>query len=170
MSISPNAISNIEYEKFVLSSMLLDNGFIIPKIDIDYLFSLSEIANTTAYAEFYAQQLKEKSNLHQIQTTAENVKNFFVKEFFYENFDKLLAFIRPVVKFFDKSPVICIDYLQRLIPRDHKTADTRVLIDDSLYKLKDFFNDTKTPLLLSVLSIAPTITCPFLLNISKNHA
>ena len=82
--------------------------------------------------------------INDIIFNAEEVPNFFVKEFSYENVDKLLTFIRPVIQSFDKPPVVCIDYLQRLIPRDHKSADTRALIDDALFKLKDFSNDTKT--------------------------
>ena len=58
--------------------------------------------------------------------------------------NKLLAILRPIVTESDKAPVICIDYLQRLIPRAHKAADTRALIDDALYKLKDFSQETDT--------------------------
>ena len=69
---------------------------------------------------------------------------FTVREFSDETVDKLLAVIRPIVNNSDKAPVVCIDYLQRLIPRDHKSGDTRALIDDALYKLKDFSKETKT--------------------------
>ena len=70
--------------------------------------------------------------------------NFDVREFSEENVDKLLAILRPIVKNADKAPVVCIDYLQRLIPRDVKNVDRRAAIDDALFKLKDFSKETKT--------------------------
>ena len=73
--------------------------------------------------------------------------NFDVREFDNEDVNKLLAILRPVVdqssEINEKAPVICIDYLQRLIPRD-KASDTRALIDDALFKLKDFSKETGT--------------------------
>lgn len=71
-------------------------------------------------------------------------ENFIVREFSNENVDKLIAILRPIVNSYDKPPIVCIDYLQRLIPRDGKTADTRSLIDDALFKLKDFSKHTDT--------------------------
>ena len=71
-------------------------------------------------------------------------ENFIVREFSNENVDKLLAILRPIVNSYDKSPIVCIDYLQRLIPRDGKAVDTRALIDDALFKLKDFSKETGT--------------------------
>ena len=73
-----------------------------------------------------------------------NAKNNFIfREFSAESVDKLLAIIRPLVSSSDNPPIVFIDYLQRLIPRDGK-SDTRALIDDTLYKLKDFSKKTKT--------------------------
>lgn len=71
-------------------------------------------------------------------------ENFLVREFTNETVDKLLAILRPVVKSCDTPPVVCIDYLQRLIPRDGKSIDTRAIIDDALFKLKDFSKETNT--------------------------
>jgi replicative DNA helicase len=72
--------------------------------------------------------------------------NFIVREFSAnEPIDKLLAILRPIVKSFDspyeKKPIICIDYLQRIIDRNSKN-DMRFLIDDALFKLKDFSKKT----------------------------
>ena len=69
---------------------------------------------------------------------------FQVRKFNDEDVNKLLAILRPIVQNSDSAPVVCIDYLQRLIPRDHKSADTRALLDDALFKLKDFSNETNT--------------------------
>ena len=70
--------------------------------------------------------------------------NFNVRKFSDETVDTLLAILRPIIGNSDKAPIICIDYLQRLIPRNHKTVDTRTLIDDALFKLKDFSQETNT--------------------------
>ena len=72
--------------------------------------------------------------------------NFVAKKFSNEDVNKLLAILRPLIKDLDRPPIICIDYLQRLIPRD-KAADTRALIDDALFKLKDFANETNSLIL-----------------------
>ena len=72
-----------------------------------------------------------------------NLDNFVVRKFSNENVDKLLAILRPIVRNSDTPPVVCIDYLQRLIPRDAR-ADIRFCIDDALFKLKDFSVETNT--------------------------
>jgi replicative DNA helicase len=83
------------------------------------------------------------SNLYDIINEIGDFDNFIVREFAHEDVDKLLAILRPLVDSYDKPPIVCIDYLQRLIPRDGK-ADTRALIDDALFKLKDFSKKTNT--------------------------
>lgn len=83
------------------------------------------------------------SSLYNIFDEISETNNFIFREFFNEDTDKLLAILRPLVNSYDKPPIVCIDYLQRLIPRDGK-ADTRTLIDDSLFKLKDFSKKTNT--------------------------
>ena len=57
-----------------------------------------------------------------------------------------MAILRRQIKEFDKPPIICIDYIQRLIDRNAK-GDTRALIDDALYKLKDFSTETNSLIL-----------------------
>lgn len=83
------------------------------------------------------------SELYNIIDELSNYNNFVFREFFNEDTDKLLAILRPLVISYDKPPIICIDYLQRLIPRNGK-ADNRSLIDDALFKLKDFSKKTNT--------------------------
>lgn len=112
---NPNGNFNVEFEKFVLSAMLLKNGECAPtvlsiltpddfyrpehqiifnaftnlaatnkpidmlslvdvlrksgeleKLDIAYVFSLMEFAHTTAYAEYYSNQIKDMSNLRKL--------------------------------------------------------------------------------------------------------
>ena len=76
-----------------------------------------------------------------------NLDNFVVRKFANENVDKLLAILRPIVRNSDTPPVVCIDYLQRLIPRDART-DIRFCIDDALFKLKDFSVETNATFLV----------------------
>ena len=76
-----------------------------------------------------------------------NLDNFVVRKFSDENVDKLLAILRPIVRNSDTPPVVCIDYLQRLIPRDAR-ADIRFCIDDALFKLKDFSVETNATFLV----------------------
>lgn len=69
--------------------------------------------------------------------------NFTAKKFSDDiDVKKFLALLSPIVQNADKAPIICIDYIQRLIPRNHKASDTRALMDDALYKLKDFSQET----------------------------
>lgn len=97
-------------------------------------------------------QLGKVSNNFSVmaKTLFEKKLNFTAKKFTDENVDKLLAILRQQIKELERPPIICIDYLQRLIPRD-KAADTRALIDDALYKLKDFANETNA-LILAISS------------------
>lgn len=76
----------------------------------------------------------------------ENI-NFVVKKFSGEDVNKLIAILRPRIKYLERPPIVCIDYIQRLIPRDRKAADTRALMDDALFKLKDFANETNSLIL-----------------------
>ncbi len=71
--------------------------------------------------------------------------NFTAKKFSNDvDVNKLLAILRPIVRNSEKPPIICIDYIQRLLPPDHKASNTRSLLDDALYKLKDFSQETNT--------------------------
>ena len=66
-----------------------------------------------------------------------SLKSLKVKKFSDESVDKFLFNLRTFCIDKDYKPIIFIDYLQRLIPRNGK-ADTRTLIDDALFKIKDF--------------------------------
>ena len=45
----------------------------VDKVGVDYLFSLPQVAHTTAYATFYAKDIKDKSDLRKISTIANKI-------------------------------------------------------------------------------------------------
>ena len=66
------------YSKKVIPNMLslveeLRSSGELEKIGLEYVFSLMEIAHTTAYAEFYAQTIKEKSILRKLIKVGEEI-------------------------------------------------------------------------------------------------
>ncbi len=66
------------YSKKIIPNMLslvdeLRKSGEIEKIGLEYVFSLMEIAHTTAYAEFYAQTIKEKSILRKLIKVGEEI-------------------------------------------------------------------------------------------------
>lgn len=120
----------------------------------DVLFCSYEMTPTELYAKTAARELF-KMNDDTTLTSADircgafsadldgifslmkhNLKKLKVKKFSNDDVDKLLFAVRPFC-LAERKPVIIVDYLQRLIPRNGK-ADTRTLIDDALFKIKDF--------------------------------
>lgn len=120
----------------------------------DVLFCTYEMTPTELYAKSAARELFRlddqmsltstdirsgawTSDLHGVYTDLKiSLKTLKVKKFDTADVDKLLFDIRPFC-LGDRKPIIIVDYLQRLIPRNGK-ADTRALIDDALFKIKDF--------------------------------
>ena len=126
----------------------------IAALGVDVLFCTYEMTTTELYAKTAARELF-KMNGDTTLTAADircgafskdlddvfgnmkhNLKKLKVKKFANDDVDKLLFAVRPFC-LYDSKPVIIVDYLQRLIPRNGK-ADTRTLIDDALFKIKDF--------------------------------
>ena len=66
-----------------------------------------------------------------------------------ENVDDLLRIIRPFCNSKDKSPVVCVDYLQIIPPSDDvKLTTDKARIDDIVHKLKTFQRDTNTTFII----------------------
>lgn len=81
------------------------------------------------------QELKNDKNL-------KGVNLFELRE---ENVDDLLRLIRPHCTGKEKSPVVCIDYLQIVPSSDNKRLTTdKMKIDDIVHKLKTFQRETNT--------------------------
>ena len=118
----------------------------MPKFELEAKTIARKLFIDDPYTSLTAAQILRggwSNELNRIIDEMVSNENFIVREFSDENVDKLLAILRPIVISADKPPVVFIDYLQRLIPRDGK-ADTRALIDDALFKLKDFSKETNT--------------------------
>ena len=76
-------------------------------------------------------------------STEKNSVNLF--EFRDENVDDLLRILRPYCTDTDKSPVVCVDYLQIIPPSsDVKLSSDKARIDDIVHKLKTFQRETNT--------------------------
>ena len=66
-----------------------------------------------------------------------------------ESVDDLLRIIRPFCKGKDKSPVVCVDYLQIIPPsNDVKLTSDKARIDDIVHKLKSFQRETNTTFII----------------------
>ena len=66
-----------------------------------------------------------------------------------ENVDDLLRIIRPYCNNTDKSPVVCVDYLQIIPPSpDVKLSSDKARIDDIVHKLKTFQRETNTTFII----------------------
>ena len=62
-----------------------------------------------------------------------------------ESIDDLLRLLKPLCNDKDKSPVVCLDYLQIIPPSNEKQLITdKARIDDIVHKLKSFQRDTNT--------------------------
>ena len=62
-----------------------------------------------------------------------------------ESIDDLLRLLKPLCNYKDKSPVVCLDYLQIIPPSNDKQLVTdKARIDDIVHKLKSFQRDTNT--------------------------
>ena len=68
-----------------------------------------------------------------------------------ENVDDLLSILRPYCTDKDKSPVVCIDYLQIIPPSpDVKLTTDKARIDDIVHKLKTFQRETTTTFIVII--------------------
>jgi|GEM_PF-1199372 len=73
--------------------------------------------------------------------TAKSDADLQILELQDESVDDLLNLLRPICNGKEKSPVVCIDYLQ-IIP--HHKDNIKLGIDDTVRKLKKFQRDTNT--------------------------
>ena len=70
-------------------------------------------------------------------------------EFRDESVDDLLRIIRPFCNDKDKSPIVCVDYLQIIPPSDDvKLSTDKTRIDGIVHKLKTFQRETNTTFII----------------------
>ena len=76
-------------------------------------------------------------------------KNLKVAELSNMGIAELIEKLKPLVAEVDKSPVICLDYLQIIPPsKDAKTSTTKEKLDDVIRRLKDFQRETNSTLIV----------------------
>ncbi len=76
-----------------------------------------------------------------IREVANSQANLQILELQDESVDKLLIRLKPLCFDKQKTPVICLDYLQ-IVPSSKES--TKLSVDDSACKLKKFQHDTKS--------------------------
>lgn len=77
--------------------------------------------------------------------STKNLKGVNVFELRDESVDDLLRLIKPYCTDKDKSPVVCLDYLQILPPsNDKQLTSDKARVDDIVHKLKSFQRETNT--------------------------
>ena len=66
-----------------------------------------------------------------------------------QSVDDLLRLLKPLCNDKDKSPVVCVDYLQIIPPsNDKQLTSDKARIDDIVHKLKSFQRDTNTTFII----------------------
>ena len=104
----------------------LDNSSTLTAADI------RKGATSESFKKAYSNLLNKKNQINLFELRDENV-------------DKLLRIIRPYCNGKDKSPIVCVDYLQIIPPSDElKLTTDKARIDDIVHKLKTFQRETNT--------------------------
>ena len=83
------------------------------------------------------------------ESFAKSKKTLYVAELSNMGIADLIEKLKSLIANADKSPVICIDYLQIVPPsKDAKTTTTKEKIDDVILRLKDFQRETNSTLIV----------------------
>lgn len=79
---------------------------------------------------------------------ASSSTNLRVAELSNTSVVELIEGLKPLVIDTDKSPVICVDYLQIIPSKDVKPSSAKEKIDDAMLRLKDFQRETNSTLIV----------------------
>lgn len=130
-------------------------------------FCSYEMARFELFSKSLARELFKRDRSTNI--TAADIRNGATSNLFYEVFgdlahesnsvqlfeirdetvDDLLRILRPYCNGKDKSPVVCVDYLQIIPPsNDLKLTTDKARIDDIVHKLKTFQRETNTTFII----------------------
>ena len=92
------------------------------------------------------------SNMKELQEQAtafvQSSTNLQVAELSNTSIAELIEKLKPLIAGTDKSPVICLDYLQIVPAKDVKTASAKEKVDDIMLRLKDFQRETNSTLIV----------------------
>lgn len=89
-----------------------------------------------------------KELIEQAANFAKSTTNLKVAELSNTSVTELIEGLKPLIAGVDKSPTVCIDYLQIIPIRNIKTSSTKEKIDDVILRLKDFQRETNSTLLI----------------------
>lgn len=148
-----------------LLNQLADNGE--PCIYCSYEMSKTELFTKSIVRELYKNnpRLSERLNLTsanvrrgacrgskeliaQAASFTQSGTNLKVIESSNMSITELIEGLKPFVVVVDKSPTICIDYLQIIPSKSSKNSSTKEKIDDVILRLKDFQRETNSTLII----------------------
>ena len=79
---------------------------------------------------------------------AKSAMNLRVVELSNTSVTELIEGLKPLMSEVDKSPVICIDYLQIIPSKSVKGVSAKEKIDEVMLRLKDYQRSTNTTLII----------------------
>lgn len=89
-----------------------------------------------------------KELLNQASAFAKSAMNLRVAELSNTSVTELIEGLKPLVAEVDKSPVVCVDYLQIIPSKSAKGASAKEKIDEVMLRLKDFQRMMNTTLII----------------------
>ena len=100
-------------------------------------------ANIRRGAMRWSSELQEQAAVF-----AQSATNLLVAELSDTSVTELIEGLKPLVAEVDRSPVICLDYLQIIPSKGSKALSSKEKIDDVMLRLKDFQRTTNATLLV----------------------
>ena len=79
---------------------------------------------------------------------SKSATNLKVAELSNTSVTELIEGLKPLIADVDKSPVICVDYLQIIPSKGSKVSSSKEKVDDVMLRLKDFQRETNSTLLV----------------------
>lgn len=86
--------------------------------------------------------------IEQAAMFAKSATNFKVAELSNTSVTELIEGLKPLVVDVDRSPVVCVDYLQIIPGKNSKVGSVKEKIDEVMLRLKDFQRETNATLLV----------------------
>ena len=137
-----------------------------PCIYCSFEMSKTELFTKSVVRELYRKnpQMSERLNLtsanirrgamrgsrelqEQAAMFAKSATNLRVAELSNTNVTELIEGLKPLIADEEKSPIICVDYLQ-IIPSKSSKASSKEKVDEIMLRLKDFQRETQATLLV----------------------
>ena len=138
-----------------------------PCVYCSFEMSRAELFTKSIVREFYRKnpQMSERLNLtsanirrgamrgsrelqEQAAEFAKSATNLRVAELSNTSVTELIEGLKPFVAGVDRSPVICVDYLQIIPSKNSKVGSVKEKIDEVMLRLKDFQRETQATLLV----------------------